>query len=360
VQEYLATVQSLTEEESQGYGVMLLPVMAQALVPVYNLPELAAANKTLVPPPPPRVLPPSAFLPHRVTKLNCACVCLLGEQVLDGLTLGDIWSGSIVWWNDTAIQNLNPTATMPHARIQLVYANDTLGSISGAFGDALSVFNSDFAVLWSAANATLYAVVETLDLAVNTGSPGALQPITVKNTPYGLGYSTLAVASANGATSALMKNKAGARSLICSLAATPPRHSELTLASRGHVVEIKNNRIGGESHGGRSAVCRQRGHRRAHVVLPQPGHLQRQPVDVVAAVPDQLHRHLSVSKLERLLLHAEPAGLHCLVAAQPAHVLQGAGSGLQPSALWLQDVPPTLSPYHTAQSYMHAMAKPVC
>jgi hypothetical protein len=53
VQEYIATVQSLTKEESQGYGLILLPVMAQALVPVYNLPELAAANKTLVRLPPP-------------------------------------------------------------------------------------------------------------------------------------------------------------------------------------------------------------------------------------------------------------------------------------------------------------------
>jgi ABC-type phosphate transport system substrate-binding protein len=134
-----------------------------------------------------------------------------GEQVLDGPTLGDIWSGSIVWWNDTAIQTLNPTATMPQTRIQLAYANDTVGSISGAFGDALSIFNSDFAALWSASNTTLSKVVETFDLAVNTGSPGAQQPIYVKATPYSLSYSTLPIVNANGATSARMKNKAGAR-----------------------------------------------------------------------------------------------------------------------------------------------------
>jgi hypothetical protein len=59
LQDYVATVQSVTEEEAQGYGVILLPVMAQALVPVYNLPELAAANNTLVCPPPP-------FLTHSI------------------------------------------------------------------------------------------------------------------------------------------------------------------------------------------------------------------------------------------------------------------------------------------------------
>jgi ABC-type phosphate transport system substrate-binding protein len=149
------------------------------------------------------------------------------EQVLDGLTLGDIWSGSIVWWNDTAIQNLNPTATMPQTRIRLVYANDTLASISGAFGDALAIFNPNFAALWSASNQTLFKVVETIDNAINIGEPGAQQPITVKATPYSLGYSTLPIANANGATSARMKNKAGAPTrdpLSCC-------HSELKLAS---------------------------------------------------------------------------------------------------------------------------------
>jgi hypothetical protein len=65
VQEYISTIQSLTKEEAQAFGVMLLPVMAQALVPVYNLPELAAANNTLVPPP----FPPLWRFPHSV----CAC-----------------------------------------------------------------------------------------------------------------------------------------------------------------------------------------------------------------------------------------------------------------------------------------------
>jgi ABC-type phosphate transport system substrate-binding protein len=127
--------------------------------------------------------------------------------------LGDIWSGSIVWWNDTAIQNLNPTATMPQALIRLAYANDTLASISGAFGDALSVFNSDFAARWSAANSNFAEMVAIANHAINTGEPGELQPIYVKATPYSLSYSTLPLANANGAASARMKNKAGARTL---------------------------------------------------------------------------------------------------------------------------------------------------
>ncbi|ELR13233.1 uncharacterized protein ACA1_339710 [Acanthamoeba castellanii str. Neff] len=72
----------------------MLPMMAQPIVPIYNL-------------------GPS------VTTL-----------VLDGPTLGAIWVGDIVWWNDTRIEQLNNGTTFPAERILLARSNDSIAGIS--------------------------------------------------------------------------------------------------------------------------------------------------------------------------------------------------------------------------------------
>jgi phosphate transport system substrate-binding protein len=70
-------------------------------------------------------------------------------QVLDGKTLGDIWLGKVVWWNDTAIQSLNPDLALPQQPILLACGNDTVAGVTHTFARALSLFNADFASAWN-------------------------------------------------------------------------------------------------------------------------------------------------------------------------------------------------------------------
>jgi phosphate transport system substrate-binding protein len=50
------------------------------------------------------------------------------QLVIDQNTLFRIWNNEILWWNDTALQTLNPTVTFPTERIRIVYRPDTAGT----------------------------------------------------------------------------------------------------------------------------------------------------------------------------------------------------------------------------------------
>ena len=52
----------------------------------------------------------------------------LGELVLDGQVLADIFLGKIKRWNDAQIQRLNPTLTLPTLDIQVVHRADASGT----------------------------------------------------------------------------------------------------------------------------------------------------------------------------------------------------------------------------------------
>jgi phosphate transport system substrate-binding protein len=96
--------------------------------------------------------------------------------VLDGPTLGDIWYGNILFWNDTAIKALNPNATLPGERILLAYANDTAGGLTQTFMSLLSEANADVGAVWgpyATANWSVLTGIE--DHATNTGDPGTAQ-----------------------------------------------------------------------------------------------------------------------------------------------------------------------------------------
>jgi ABC-type phosphate transport system substrate-binding protein len=105
-------------------------------------------------------------------------------QVLDGATLGAIWSGSVVWWNDTAIQTLNPSLTLPQERILLTYASDTSSGITQTFTRALSLFDTDFAAAWNATGSLGWAGIAGIaGHANNSGRPGQAQTDYVKVCP---------------------------------------------------------------------------------------------------------------------------------------------------------------------------------
>ncbi len=58
--------------------------------------------------------------------------------------LADIWAGNILYWNDSAIAQLNPGFPLPGEPIALIFANETRASISDVFANALSDFNPEF------------------------------------------------------------------------------------------------------------------------------------------------------------------------------------------------------------------------
>lgn len=51
-----------------------------------------------------------------------------GELVIDGATLGDIFTGKITKWDDAAIKKLNPKATLPSDAITVVHRADGSGT----------------------------------------------------------------------------------------------------------------------------------------------------------------------------------------------------------------------------------------
>ena len=101
--------------------------------------------------------------------------------MLDGPTLGAIWAGDIVWWNDTRIEQLNNGSTFPAERILLTRSNDSIAGISQTFGNAMSAFNPAFAALWDfTATDPWVNITGIQDHVTNSGTAGSAQALYVK------------------------------------------------------------------------------------------------------------------------------------------------------------------------------------
>ncbi len=93
-------------------NLLLLPLVATALVPVYRLDAVVQQQSQLV---------------------------------IDGDTLERIWLGQISHWDDPAIFALNNNLSLPHREICLTFRKGTaLGSQREVWNRAMSAFNSDF------------------------------------------------------------------------------------------------------------------------------------------------------------------------------------------------------------------------
>ncbi|KAJ3011877.1 UNVERIFIED_CONTAM: hypothetical protein HDU68_001482 [Siphonaria sp. JEL0065] len=86
-----ATQAELDPSHTLHYGTFMLPIVAGALAVVCNIPGISINE------------PPLMF---------------------DGNTLAAIFSGQIVWWNDTRIQSLNMNITLPRQLITPIVLND--------------------------------------------------------------------------------------------------------------------------------------------------------------------------------------------------------------------------------------------
>ncbi|HMB21323.1 MAG: phosphate ABC transporter substrate-binding protein PstS [Chloroflexota bacterium] len=168
------------EEYDAGKDLQMYPMVASAVVPIYNL---AWAKE----------VPADTKLP---------------ALVLDRQTLVDIYNGKLTKWNDAAIVALNPDLKdyLPDASITAVHRSDGSGTTE-IFTKALTSFSSD----WTAGGAS--SVEWPVDKAGNgvggKGNQGVAAAVI--NTPNSIGYVEISFAVSNNLTYADLINKNGAK-----------------------------------------------------------------------------------------------------------------------------------------------------
>lgn len=162
-----------TDEYTSGKDLQMYPVLAGAVVAIYNIEGITAADPALV---------------------------------LDGKTLAGIYNAAIKNWNDPAIVALNPGLKdkLPNKQITAVHRADGSGTTE-IFTKALTSFSTD----WTSGGAS--SVEWPVDKAGNgmggKGNPGVAA--SVQNTPNSIGYVELSYAVQNKILFAQMVNKSG-------------------------------------------------------------------------------------------------------------------------------------------------------
>ena len=120
---------------------------------------------------------------------------------LTGEVIADIFLGEISTWNDPAIQNLNPTITLPAQGINTVHRSDGSGT-TFIFTGYLSASSTEW-------NDTVGQgkSVQWLGGSGSNGNTGVAS--VVNGNPYSIGYVELAYTIENEMTVAAIKNPAG-------------------------------------------------------------------------------------------------------------------------------------------------------
>lgn len=166
------------EEYTSGVDLQMYPMLAGAVVPVYNIKWAKDFDA-------------SATIP---------------ALVLDRQTLVDIYNAKVTKWNDPAIVALNPglDGYLPDATITAVHRSDGSGTTE-IFTKALTSFSTD----WTAGGAS--SVEWPVDKAGNgiggKGNQGVAAAVI--NTPNSIGYVELSYAISNGMSKVSLVNKAG-------------------------------------------------------------------------------------------------------------------------------------------------------
>ena len=166
------------EEYTSGQDLQMYPMLAGAVVPIYNIQwAKEAASGTKLP-----------------------------ALILDRQTLVDIYNAKVLTWNDAKILATNPELGeyLPDAPITAVHRSDGSGTTE-IFTKALTAFSAD----WTAGGAS--AVEWPVDKAGNgmggKGNQGVAAAVI--NTPNSIGYVELSYAVSNGMSFASIVNKAG-------------------------------------------------------------------------------------------------------------------------------------------------------
>jgi phosphate transport system substrate-binding protein len=161
----------LTDDEyKNGKDLQMYPMLAGAVVPVYN-----------------------------ITGVTTSIV--LSRDVLAGIYLAKINK-----WNDPAITALNPDAKLPDALITVVHRSDGSGTTE-MFTKALASFSDEWKTTVGAGSAVEWPVDKKGNGVGGKGNQGVAA--AVQNTPNSIGYVELSYAIANNMLNASLINKAG-------------------------------------------------------------------------------------------------------------------------------------------------------
>lgn len=139
---------------------------------------------------------------------------------LDGPTIGKIFEGKIIYWNDPAITSQNPGLQLPSAKITVVHRSDGSGT-TYAVTDYLCKVDHDWLVDIGKG--------KSVPWRTGIGAPnnaGVAQ--TVINTPFSIGYVELAYALQNHMSYASLLNADGNAYLAPTLDTTATAASTIT------------------------------------------------------------------------------------------------------------------------------------
>ncbi|GBD91011.1 phosphate-binding protein PstS precursor [bacterium BMS3Abin04] len=161
----MSDIQLKKAKEKRGTEILHIPTVMGAVVLSYNLPSIKEVMK------------------------------------LDGKTVGDIFLGKIIMWNDKRIVELNPGVNLPHRPILVAHRSDGSGT-SYIFTNYLSKVNTEWAKNVGFGTAVNWPV--GLGGKGNDGVAGI-----VKQTEGSIGYVELAYAVQNKLQYATLKNKDG-------------------------------------------------------------------------------------------------------------------------------------------------------
>ena len=163
------------DEYTAGGDLQMYPMLAGAVVPIYNIDGVTADDPVLV---------------------------------LDGPTLVGIYNGTITTWNDPAIAALNPdlAAKLPSASITAAHRSDGSGTTE-IFTRALSAFDDGWKNDVGFGSSVEWPVDKAGTGIGGKGNAGVAA--TVQNTPNSIGYVELNYAIANNIRFANMINAAG-------------------------------------------------------------------------------------------------------------------------------------------------------
>jgi len=161
----MSDIQLKKAKEKRGTEILHIPTVMGAVVLSYNLPSIKKVLK------------------------------------LDGKTVGDIFLGKIIMWNDKRIAELNPGVNLPHRPILVAHRSDGSGT-SYIFTNYLSKVNAEWAKNVGFGTAVNWPV--GLGGKGNDGVAGI-----VKQTEGSIGYVELAYAVQNKLQYATLKNKDG-------------------------------------------------------------------------------------------------------------------------------------------------------
>jgi phosphate transport system substrate-binding protein len=163
------------EEYSAGGDLQMYPMIAGAVVPIYNVEGITSEDPALI----------------------------LSREVLAG-----IYDSSINNWSDPAIVALNPSLAdkLPDAAITVVHRSDGSGTTE-IFTKALSSFSPDWKANVGAGSSVEWPVDKAGNGVGGKGNQGVAA--AVQNTANSIGYVELSYAVSNKITFAQMINQAG-------------------------------------------------------------------------------------------------------------------------------------------------------